>query len=110
MIFQFFLTNIGGSKVILGYPWICAIQPHIDWKQGWIDSEHLPIVFHAPEIYQRPFIPQDTSQDMQVADNSELSGLPSNYQHQLEEGDRLLIAHMAVETKDDPIDKISLPY
>ena len=24
-LFQFFLTNTGSSKVILGYPWMCAI-------------------------------------------------------------------------------------
>ena len=25
--FRFFLTNIGQSKVILGYPWMAAVQP-----------------------------------------------------------------------------------
>ena len=49
-LFRFFLTNTGSSKVILGYPWMCAIQPHIDWKRGWIDSEHLPIVFRIPGL------------------------------------------------------------
>ena len=44
-LFRFFLTNMGSSKVILGYPWMSAIQPRINWKRGWIDSEHLPIVF-----------------------------------------------------------------
>ena len=32
MLFQFFLTDTGTSKVILGYPWMSAIQPRIDWK------------------------------------------------------------------------------
>src|SRR5579863_9456867 len=31
---RFFLTNLGENKVILGYPWFAAVQPHIDWKQG----------------------------------------------------------------------------
>ena len=31
-LFRFFLANTGNSKVILGYPWMCAIQPRIDWK------------------------------------------------------------------------------
>ena len=47
---------------------------------------------------------------MQVADNSELSGLPPSYRQQLEEGDKLIIAQMAVETKDEPKDHIPLPY
>ena len=47
---------------------------------------------------------------MQVADDSELSGLPQSYQHLLEEGDKLIIARLVVETKDDPMDKIPLPY
>ena len=46
--FRFFLTNIGDSKVILGYPWMCAIQPGIDWRRGWINYKHLPIVFRTP--------------------------------------------------------------
>ena len=48
--FRFFLTNIGDSKVILGYPWMCTIQPGIDWKRGWINHKHLPIIFQAPGL------------------------------------------------------------
>ena len=47
---------------------------------------------------------------MQIADDSELSGLPQSYRHLLEEGDKLIIARLAVEAKDDPTDKIPLPY
>ena len=47
---------------------------------------------------------------MQVADDSELSGLPQSYRHLLEEGDKLIIARLAVETKNDAEDKIPLPY
>ena len=31
---QFFLTDLGENKAILGYPWFAAIQPNIDWKRG----------------------------------------------------------------------------
>lgn len=31
---QFFLTELGEHKVILGYPWFTAVQPKIDWCQG----------------------------------------------------------------------------
>jgi hypothetical protein len=41
---QFFLSNLGEHKVILGYPWFVAVQPNINWKKGWIDHTQLPIV------------------------------------------------------------------
>jgi hypothetical protein len=31
---QFFLSNLGENKAILGYPWFTAMQPKIDWKRG----------------------------------------------------------------------------
>ena len=45
----FFLTNIGDQKLILGYPWFAATQPNIDWAQGWIEAEQLPLIIHVPE-------------------------------------------------------------
>ena len=45
-----------------------------------------------------------------ISDDSELSGLPQSYRHLLEEGDKLMIARLAVDVKDDPADKIPLPY
>jgi hypothetical protein len=41
---HFFLTNIGESKIILGYPWFAATQPNIDWARGWIDADQLPLI------------------------------------------------------------------
>jgi Retroviral aspartyl protease len=29
---QFFLSNLGENKIILGYPWFTAFQPKIDWR------------------------------------------------------------------------------
>ena len=44
---RFFLTNLTNQKAILGYPWFAAMQPKIDWAQGWIDSSQLPLILHT---------------------------------------------------------------
>jgi hypothetical protein len=44
---QFFLTDLGEHKAILGYSWFMAVQPKIDWKQGWIDKSHLPLILRT---------------------------------------------------------------
>jgi len=54
---QFFLSDLGEHKAILGYPWFSAMQPHIDWKRGWIDHMQLPIIFQAPNAQKAKFIP-----------------------------------------------------
>jgi hypothetical protein len=41
---RFFLLDLGEHKAILRYPWFAAVQPKINWKQGWIDSMQLPII------------------------------------------------------------------
>jgi hypothetical protein len=28
---RFYITNLGSDKMILGYPWLCAFNPDIDW-------------------------------------------------------------------------------
>ncbi len=28
---RYFLSDLGDSRVILGYPWFAAVQPKIDW-------------------------------------------------------------------------------
>ena len=60
-MFRFFLTHIGQSKVILGYPWMAAVQPRIDWKKGWIDHAQLPVVLRAPDAYKAWFIPREVN-------------------------------------------------
>ena len=45
----FFLTDIGDQKLILGYPWFTAMQPNINWARGWINTEQLPLIIHAPK-------------------------------------------------------------
>ncbi len=41
---QYFLSDLGENKVILGYLWFVAMQPKIDWSRGWITHDQLPIV------------------------------------------------------------------
>jgi len=54
-ILQFFLTDLGEHKAILGYPWFAATQPKIDWKRGWIDHTQLPIILQAPNAQKAIF-------------------------------------------------------
>ncbi len=54
---QFYLTELGEQKAILGYPWFAAAQPKIDWKRGWIDHTQLPIILCAYNAKRATFIP-----------------------------------------------------
>jgi hypothetical protein len=52
---QFFLSNLGKNKAILGYPWFAAMQPKINWKRGWIDHSQLPIIFRTEDAAKARF-------------------------------------------------------
>src|SRR6266576_367334 len=53
---RFFLSDLGGQKAILGYPWFANVQPRIDWKRGWIDQQHLLIIFKATNAQKAKFL------------------------------------------------------
>jgi hypothetical protein len=55
---QFFLTNLGKNKIILGYPWFMGFQPKIDWRWGWIDTSQLSIITWAPNAKWAIFVPR----------------------------------------------------
>jgi hypothetical protein len=55
---QFFLSDLGEHKAILGYSWFAAVQPQIDWKKGWIDYMQLLIILRAPNVQQAQFVPR----------------------------------------------------
>jgi len=57
---QFFLSNLGEQKAILGYPWFVAVQPKIDWAKGWIDTLQLPIVLCTHDAHWARFLPRST--------------------------------------------------
>jgi hypothetical protein len=54
---QYFLSDLGDNKVILGYLWFAAAQPKIDWAQGWITHDQLPIILRASDTTKARFIP-----------------------------------------------------
>jgi hypothetical protein len=58
---QFFLSNLGENKAILGYPWFTAMQPKIDWKRGWIDHSQLPIIFRTGDAARARFSSRTTN-------------------------------------------------
>jgi hypothetical protein len=39
----FYVTNLGKDRVILGYPWLEAFNPQLDWKNGTIASPNFSI-------------------------------------------------------------------
>ncbi len=53
----YFLSDLGDSRVILGYPWFAAAQPKIDWARGWITHDQLPIVLRAVDAAKAQFLP-----------------------------------------------------
>src|SRR5216684_7100170 len=55
---QFYLTELGEQKAILGYLWFTAVQPKIDWKWGWIDHTQLPVILRAKNTKKAIFVPQ----------------------------------------------------
>ncbi len=41
---KFLVTHIGEDEIILGYPWLAAFEPKIDWKQAVLDESQQPLV------------------------------------------------------------------
>jgi hypothetical protein len=41
---KFLVTNLGEDKIILGYPWLAAFQPKIDWKEAVLDKSMQPLI------------------------------------------------------------------
>jgi hypothetical protein len=41
---KFLVTDLGEDEIILGYPWLAAFQPKIDWKQATLDESMQPLV------------------------------------------------------------------
>jgi hypothetical protein len=43
-VMQFLVTNLGEDEIILGYPWLTAFQPKINWKDTVLDEDMQPLV------------------------------------------------------------------
>jgi hypothetical protein len=41
---KFLVTNLGEDEIVLGYPWLAAFQPRINWKEATIAEDMQPIV------------------------------------------------------------------
>jgi hypothetical protein len=41
---KFLVTDLGEDKIVLGYPWLAAFQPKINWKEATIAEDMQPIV------------------------------------------------------------------
>jgi hypothetical protein len=41
---KFLITNLDEEEIVLGYPWLAAFQPQIDWKNAVLDESMQPLV------------------------------------------------------------------
>ena len=44
---RFLITDLGEDEIVLGYLWLAAFQPHIDWKNTTIDEEEQPLIIRT---------------------------------------------------------------
>ena len=59
---QFLVSDIGRESLILGYLWLAAFEPCFKWKEGTLDSRHLPIICQSIKPTKRP----DCQEEQQV--------------------------------------------
>ena len=41
---KFLVTDLGEDEIVLGYPWLAAFEPKIDWKNAVLTEEMQPVV------------------------------------------------------------------
>ena len=44
---RFLIMDLGKDEIVLGYPWLAAFQPRIDWKNATLDEEEQPLVIRT---------------------------------------------------------------
>jgi hypothetical protein len=49
---RFLVTDLGLEDLILGYPWLAYFEPKFSWKEGVIDTIHLPIIIRSLSWHQ----------------------------------------------------------
>ena len=57
----YFLSDLGDSRVILGYSWFTTAQPKIDWARGWIAHNQLPIILQSIDAAKAQFLPHQAT-------------------------------------------------
>ncbi len=82
---RYFLSDLGDSRVILGYPWFAAAQPKIDWAQRWIAHDQLPIILWSNDAAKAQFLPQQATARRGIITNRkppprQSDGVPLQYQ------------------------------
>ena len=43
----FLIMDLGEDEIVLGYPWLAAFQPCINWKDALLDEEEQPLVIRT---------------------------------------------------------------
>ena len=41
---RFLVTDLGEDEIVLGFPWLAAFQPRINWKEAVLDKDMQPVV------------------------------------------------------------------
>ena len=41
---KFLVTDLGEDEIVLGYPWLGAFQPKINWKESILEEDLQPVV------------------------------------------------------------------
>jgi hypothetical protein len=61
---RFLVTDLGLEDPILGYPWLAYFEPKFSWREGVIDTTHLPVIIQSLSWHQTT---QTTVQNATVA-------------------------------------------
>jgi hypothetical protein len=61
---HFLVTDLGLEDLILGYPWLAYFEPKFSWREGVIDTTHLPVIIRSLSWHQTT---QTTVQNATVA-------------------------------------------
>jgi hypothetical protein len=49
---RFLVTDLGLEDLILGYPWLAHFEPKFSWREGVIDTTHLPVIIQSLSWHQ----------------------------------------------------------
>src|SRR5712672_4748494 len=74
---RFFVTNLGGDRFILGYPWLATFNPDINWPEAIVNGPH----FRVETLVSGKLTQKEYLQHMQTVAIA-----------QLEEGDELIMS------------------
>ncbi len=82
---RFLVTHIGEDELVLGYPWLAAFQPKIDWKQAVLDETQQPLIIKTLGLREDKEVARICKAWIKVA------------QERAEEGEEIFIHRMSME-------------